>query len=254
MAREHEQCYASAWAYFAAVWAAVCRTPTPASPVVPVLRTCEKATWNKLSLEGKNGMGGIGLSLKVSCVCQLLGLLYEQYVNLMEFFLEISLWAALVQLSKNCHVGRLFSKSHSDSSYILLAGGWVFPLRPVQAGLELVWGFFKQKKKYILPVTGKGRNINPFASSLLMWWFVLPCSPIWISKYFLHGANRSWCDFWLSVLQLSGGSCWNTSKSNEFMWEGKLTVVFPCCSWLMGPAPWDPSAVVLPTTSTGPEK
>lgn len=61
-------------------------------------------------------MGGIGLTLKVSCVCQLLGLFYEQFVNLMEFLLEISLWTVLVKLSKNCHVGSLSSKSHSDSS------------------------------------------------------------------------------------------------------------------------------------------
>lgn len=61
-------------------------------------------------------MGGIGLTLKASCVSQLLRLFYEQYVNLMEFLLEISLWAALVQLSKNCRVGSLSSENHSDSS------------------------------------------------------------------------------------------------------------------------------------------
>lgn len=81
-------------------------------------------------------MGGIGLALKVSCICQLLGLFYEQYVNLMEFLLEISLWTALVQLSKNCHVGRLsesfrFKLDHARRRM-------VFPSRPVQAGLELV--------------------------------------------------------------------------------------------------------------------
>lgn len=88
-------------------------------------------------------MGGTGLSLKVSCVCQLLGLLYEQYVNLMEFFLEISLWAALVQLSKNCRVGRLFSKSHSDSSYTLLTGGSVFSFKTCASRFGIIWGFFK---------------------------------------------------------------------------------------------------------------
>ena len=74
-----------------------------------------KKQLEKLSLGRKNGMGAIGLALKVSCVCQLLGLFCEQYINLMEFLLEISLWTALVQLSKNRHVGRL-SESHLDSS------------------------------------------------------------------------------------------------------------------------------------------
>lgn len=117
------------WAYFGE------STHTCLS-MVPAFRTCEKATWIKLSLEGKNGIGGIGVTLKVSCVCQLLGLFYEQYVNLMEFLLEISLWTVLMQLSKNCRVGKLwesftFKLGHAHRRMVFLS-------RHVQAGLELV--------------------------------------------------------------------------------------------------------------------
>ena len=57
------------------------------------------------------------------------------------------------------------------------------------------FGISLKNKNKILPVSEKWRNINHFASSLLIWCFVLPCSPIWTSKYSLYGTNRSWCDF-----------------------------------------------------------
>lgn len=65
--------------------------------------------------------------------------------------MEISLWAALVQLSKNCRVGRL-RVIHIQARPCSQEDA--FPSRPVQAG----FGISLKKKKKILPVPGKGRS------------------------------------------------------------------------------------------------
>ena len=141
MACEHEQRCTSAWAYFALVWAAVWKAPTPAFPVVPVLRKCEKATWetvtgekewdgsNWASLESFLRLPAAGLvlwavhksdgipfrNLTLDCTCAA--------------FQEPSCWQTLRESFR-------FKLDHTCRRM-------GFPSRPVQAGLALV--FLKKK-------------------------------------------------------------------------------------------------------------